>query len=50
VIGEYIADMVMGKLKPEYAERWAWDRAGNDDHSANPTYQVIGDLQDLVKT
>ncbi|KAH7319746.1 FAD dependent oxidoreductase [Stachybotrys elegans] len=49
VIGEYIADMVSHQLDPEYAARWAWDRAGNDDHSANPTYQVIGDLQDFAK-
>ncbi|KAG7131629.1 L-saccharopine oxidase like protein [Verticillium longisporum] len=25
VIGEYIVDMLFGRLAPEYADRWAWD-------------------------
>ncbi|KAM3503078.1 hypothetical protein MY10362_004435 [Beauveria mimosiformis] len=46
VIGDYIADMMQGTLDKEYTARWAWDKEGGDDHSANPTYQVVGDLQD----
>lgn len=49
VIGDYIADMMQGSLDPEYADRWAWDKKGGDDgRSANPTYQVVGDLQDWI--
>lgn len=48
VIGDYIADMMQGSLDPEYADRWAWDKKTGDGHSANPTYQVVGDLQDWI--
>ncbi|KAM3563364.1 hypothetical protein MY1884_001277 [Beauveria asiatica] len=48
VIGDYIADMMQGTLDKEYTARWAWDKEGGDDHSANPTYQVVGDLQDWI--
>ncbi|KEY71596.1 hypothetical protein S7711_06057 [Stachybotrys chartarum IBT 7711] len=50
VIGEYIAAMMDGTLSQEYADRWAWDKTGGDGHSANPTYQVIGDLQEWIAT
>ncbi|CAM1502060.1 Fc.00g040440.m01.CDS01 [Cosmosporella sp. VM-42] len=46
VIGEYVVDMLQGTLDGEYADRWAWDKQGGDGHSANPTYQIVGDLQD----
>ncbi|KJZ78618.1 hypothetical protein HIM_02009 [Hirsutella minnesotensis 3608] len=48
VIGDYVADMMQGSLEAEYADRWAWDKKGGDGHSANPTYQVVGDLQDWI--
>lgn len=48
VIGDYIADMMQGTLDDDYVDRWAWDRKGGDGHSANPTYQVVGDLQDWI--
>ncbi|KAG6164171.1 hypothetical protein E4U35_000468 [Claviceps purpurea] len=49
VIGDYIADMMQGSLASEYADRWAWDKKGGDDgRSANPTYQIAGDLQDWL--
>ncbi|KHO01706.1 sarcosine oxidase [Metarhizium album ARSEF 1941] len=48
VIGDYIADMMHGSLETEFAERWAWDKKGGDGHSANPTYQIVGDLQDWL--
>lgn len=39
--------MMEGKLPKEYADRWAWDQPRTGE-SANPTYQIVGDLQDLV--
>lgn len=48
VIGDYVADMMQGKLEPDFADRWAWDKKGGDGHSANPTYQIVGDLQDWL--
>ncbi|EXV05896.1 FAD dependent oxidoreductase [Metarhizium robertsii] len=48
VIGDYIADMMQGSLETEFADRWAWDKKGGDGHSANPTYQIVGDLQDWL--
>lgn len=48
VIGNYVAQMMDGSLAPEFADRWAWDKKGGDGHSANPTYQIVGDLQDWV--
>lgn len=48
VIGDYIADMMQGSLEAEFADRWAWDKKGGDGHSANPTYQIVGDLQDWL--
>ena len=48
VIGDYIADMMHGRLEADYADRWAWDKKNGDGHSANPTYQVVGDLQDWL--
>jgi hypothetical protein len=42
--------MMDGTLSQEYAERWAWDKTSGDGHSANPTYQVIGDLQEWIAT
>jgi sarcosine oxidase/L-pipecolate oxidase len=49
VIGDYVADMMDGVLAEDYTSRWAWDKKGGDGHSANPTYQVVGDLQDWIK-
>lgn len=46
VIGDYVVDMMQGTLSAEYADRWAWDKKGGDGHSANPTYQIAGDLRD----
>lgn len=46
VIGDYVVSMMQGTLPAEYADRWAWDKKGGDGHSANPTYQIVGDLQD----
>jgi sarcosine oxidase / L-pipecolate oxidase len=48
VIGDYIVDMLQGTLATEYADRWAWDKKTGDGHSANPTYQIVGDLQDWI--
>ncbi|KAF4595563.1 sarcosine oxidase [Ophiocordyceps camponoti-floridani] len=48
VIGDYVADMMQGCLDDDYAARWAWDKKGGDGHSANPTYAVVGDLQDWI--
>ncbi|RDA84603.1 hypothetical protein CP532_6037, partial [Ophiocordyceps camponoti-leonardi (nom. inval.)] len=48
VIGDYVADMMHGCLDEDYAARWAWDKKGGDGHSANPTYAVVGDLQDWI--
>ncbi|RCI17387.1 hypothetical protein L249_2674 [Ophiocordyceps polyrhachis-furcata BCC 54312] len=48
VIGDYVADMMQGCLDEDYAARWAWDKKGGDGHSANPTYAVVGDLQDWI--
>jgi len=46
VIGDYVVEMMQGTLAPEYADRWAWDKKNGDGHSANPTYQIVGDLQE----
>ncbi|KAG9254682.1 sarcosine oxidase [Emericellopsis atlantica] len=46
VIGDYIVQLMEGTLSAELTDRWAWDKKGGDGHSANPTYQVAGDLQD----
>ncbi|CAH0052874.1 unnamed protein product [Clonostachys solani] len=48
VIGDYVADMMNGTLAEEFADRWAWDKKSGDGHSANPTYQIAGDLQDWL--
>ncbi|KAH0529335.1 hypothetical protein TsFJ059_004096 [Trichoderma semiorbis] len=48
VIGDYIVDMLHGLLGADYADRWAWDPKSGDGHSANPTYQVVGDLQQWI--
>ncbi|PHH71653.1 hypothetical protein CDD82_6393 [Ophiocordyceps australis] len=48
VIGDYVADMMHSSLDSDYADRWAWDKKSPDGHSANPTYQVVGDLQDWI--
>ncbi|GAO14997.1 uncharacterized protein UV8b_00490 [Ustilaginoidea virens] len=49
VIGDYVVDMMQGSLDPEFADRWAWDKkGGHGDHSANPTYYIVGDLQDWL--
>ncbi|KND90552.1 L-saccharopine oxidase [Tolypocladium ophioglossoides CBS 100239] len=48
VIGDYVADMMQDSLDADYVDRWAWDKKGGDGHSANPTYQVVGDLQDWI--
>lgn len=49
VIGEYVAAMMYGTLASDYANRWAWDKNRDSQDSANPTYQVIGDLKDLTQ-
>ncbi|CAG7563582.1 unnamed protein product [Fusarium equiseti] len=46
VIGDYVVDMMQGTLDSDLADRWAWNKKGGDGHSANPTYQIVGDLQD----
>ncbi|KAF3358652.1 hypothetical protein VDGD_01565 [Verticillium dahliae] len=48
VIGEYIVDMLFGRLAPEYADRWAWDPVSEDEHRANPTYDVEFDLPEWL--
>lgn len=48
MIGDYVADMMNSTLAEEYADRWAWDKQRDDGHSANPTYQIAGDLQDWL--
>lgn len=40
--------MMQGCLTSEYSDRWAWDKKGGDGHSANPTYHIVGDLQDWL--
>lgn len=50
IIGEYVVKMLQGKLEPEYADIWAWDR----DHKmsnqvANPTYDIEGDIGHWIK-
>jgi sarcosine oxidase/L-pipecolate oxidase len=47
VIGEYVKDMLEGTLPEKYAERWHWDQPVNSK-SANPTYKIVGDLQDIL--
>lgn len=47
VIGEYVTDMLDGALPAKYAERWHWDQPLNSK-SANPTYSIVGDLQDII--
>ncbi|KAF4984135.1 hypothetical protein FDECE_17149 [Fusarium decemcellulare] len=49
VIGDYVVDMLQGTLDSDFADRWAWDKKGGDGHSANPTYQIVGDLQDWTR-
>lgn len=49
VIGDYVADLLAGTLDDDYVQRWAWDKKGGDGHSANPTYQIVGDLQDWTR-
>jgi sarcosine oxidase/L-pipecolate oxidase len=49
VIGDYVVDMMQGSLDSDLADRWAWDKKGGDGHSANPTYQIVGDLQDWTR-
>jgi sarcosine oxidase / L-pipecolate oxidase len=49
VIGDYVVDMMQGTLDSDLADRWAWDKKGGDGHSANPTYQIVGDLQDWTR-
>ncbi|KAH7157715.1 FAD dependent oxidoreductase [Dactylonectria estremocensis] len=49
VIGDYVVDMMQGTLGSDYVDRWAWDKKGGDGHSANPTYQIVGDLQDWTR-
>ncbi|KYK55138.1 sarcosine oxidase [Drechmeria coniospora] len=48
VIGDYIVDMMQGRLDSAYTQRWAWDKKSEGCHSANPTYQIVGDLQDWI--
>lgn len=50
VIGDYIADMLQGTLEADFADRWAWDKKDmeGDRRSANPTYQIVGDLKELA--
>lgn len=47
MIGEYVKDMLEGTLPKEYAQRWHWDQPVTGK-SANPTYKIVGDLQDIV--
>lgn len=51
VIGDYISDMLQGTLEADFADRWAWDpkAKASNGHSANPTYQIVGDLQDWTR-
>lgn len=39
--------MLEGTLPEKYAERWHWDQPVNSK-SANPTYKIVGDLQDIL--
>jgi sarcosine oxidase/L-pipecolate oxidase len=49
VIGDYIVNMMKGTLDDELKKRWAWDVDGSKpDHMANPTYKVIGNLEDFL--
>ncbi|KAJ6436450.1 sarcosine oxidase [Purpureocillium lavendulum] len=48
VIGDYIADMMHNCLDADYVDRWAWDKGDSYDSFANPTYQVVGDLQHWI--
>ncbi|OLN85242.1 L-pipecolate oxidase 5 [Colletotrichum chlorophyti] len=43
VIGDYIVQMLFGKLEPKFANTWAWDRKAGEQ-AANPTYATEGDL------
>jgi sarcosine oxidase/L-pipecolate oxidase len=47
VIGEYVKDMLEGTLAEAYAQRWHWDQPATGK-SANPTYKIVGDLQDIM--
>jgi sarcosine oxidase/L-pipecolate oxidase len=49
VIGDYVMAMMQGTLDSDLADRWAWNKKGGDGHSANPTYQIVGDLQDWTR-
>ncbi|KAM0277867.1 hypothetical protein ACHAQH_005499 [Verticillium albo-atrum] len=48
VIGDYIVDMMFGRLEAEYADRWAWDPVSKDEHRANPTYNIEFDLPEWL--
>ncbi|OHE90952.1 FAD dependent oxidoreductase [Colletotrichum orchidophilum] len=48
VIGEYVVKMMHGKLEPEYADMWAWDRKPGGQ-VANATYDIEGDLGEWIK-
>ncbi|EME86329.1 uncharacterized protein MYCFIDRAFT_45479 [Pseudocercospora fijiensis CIRAD86] len=51
VIGKYVAQMLDGKLSPELAQKWAWDRA-RPDPSENADYPraQLSTLLDPVRT
>jgi sarcosine oxidase/L-pipecolate oxidase len=49
VIGDYIIQMMKGTLDEDLRRRWAWDVEGSGpDHMANPTYKVVGNLEDFL--
>jgi sarcosine oxidase/L-pipecolate oxidase len=49
VIGDYIVKMMKGTLDEDLKKRWAWDGDGSKpDHMANPTYKIIGNLEDFL--
>lgn len=45
-LGRYVVKMLQGKLDPEHASRWAWDRS--NDGGALPEYLPRRDLKDIL--
>ena len=55
ILGNYMVQLLKGKLEPEAARRWAWERFefdGTDNLGqgpANPVYQAKRDWADLLR-
>ena len=56
ILGDYMVRLLEGKLNPEEARRWAWERFDFDgtdrlgQGAANPDYQAKRDWADLLRS